>query len=171
MRWTLVVIFAYLLAVLQTTLFAPNLLGLNAFGTSIRPDLLLLLALFLALRVPPGTAFVTGWALGFVEDLGLGQGPLGVTAVVFALMMALLSMAQQVLAPARLVVQVVLALAVTVTVRVPQQLILWWLTHSEGDFLLALQRGLGDGLYTAILAPYLFWLLSRTLERPGSLSV
>ena len=170
MRWYLVVIFAYVLAVMQTTLFAPDLLGLGAFGTAVRPDLLLLVAVFVALRAEPPAVFIAAWCLGLVEDLSFGHGPLGVTAMLFGLAASGVCLLRGLIVPVRILTQVLLALAAVVAVRVPQQMLLWWLTGSRADLLLALQRGCGDALYSAILAPYLFWLLAKLLPKPGTLS-
>ena len=74
------------------------------------------------------------------------------------------------LVPVRILTQVLLVLTVVFVVRLPQQELLWWLAGAPVDVVLALQRGCGDALYTAILAPYLFWLLTRTLPRSGALS-
>lgn len=164
MRWYLLAIFAYILAVAQTTLFEPRLLGLNAFGVDVRPDLLLLVALFVALNVSPGTAFVAAWALGMVEGLSLhaGEGPLGVTALVFALAGWLVCLARPYLASTRILTQVLLALVVVSAVRLPQQMGLLWLTDQSADGLFLLRRSLGDAAYSAVLAPYLMWLLTHT---------
>ena len=170
MRWYLVVIFAYILAVMQTTLFAPHLLGLSAFGGAVRPDLLLVMALFVALRGEPAAVFIAGWCLGLAEDLSFGQGPLGVTAMLFGLAAWAVCLSRGLLLPARVLTQVLLVLTVVFVVRLPQQVLLWWLAGAPVDVVLALQRGCGDALYTAILAPYLLWLLARTVPRSGALS-
>lgn len=167
MRWTLLVIFAYLLAVMQSTLFEPRLLGLGAFGLNIRPDLLLLLALFVALRVDAAAAFLTAWSLGLAESLCLhgGEGPLGVTPLLFALLAWLVCLLRPLVDSTRILVQVLLTLAAVFALRVPQQTVLLWLTGGHIDTAQVLQRGLGDAVYSAVLAPYLFWLLVRTVEK------
>lgn len=167
MRWTLLVIFAYLLAVMQSTLFEPRLLGLGAFGLNVRPDLLLILALFVALRVDAPAAFITAWALGLVESLCLhsGEGPLGVTPLLFALLAWLACLMRPLVDHTRMPVQMVLTLMAVFALRVPQHLLLLWLTGSRVDTAQIVQRGLGDAVYSAVLAPWLFWLLVRTLEK------
>lgn len=171
MRWTLLVIFAYLLAVMQSTLFEPRLLGLGAFGLDVRPDLLLLLAIFVALRIDTPTAFITAWSLGFVESLCLhsGEGTLGITPLLFGLLVWLVCLVRPMLDTSRILVQMLLCLCMAFALRVPQQLTMQWLTNSPLSFLQVLQRGFGDAAYTAVLAPYLFWLLSRTVEKGDTL--
>jgi len=170
-RWTLLVIFAYLLAVMQSTLFEPRLLGLGAFGLDVKPDLLLLLALFVALRVDTATAFITAWSLGFVESLCLhsGEGTLGVTPLLFGLLVWLVCLVRPMLDTSRIVVQMLLCLGIAFALRLPQQVILHWLTNTQFSFLQVVQRSFGDAAYTAVLAPYLFWLLSQTVEKGDTL--
>jgi len=169
MRWYLVVIFSYVLAVIQTALFTPNLLGLNAFGEPVQPDLLLLMAVFVALWADPPVVFIAGWCLGLVSDvtMNIGEGPLGVTALLFGLTAWLVSLVRGLLIPTRILTQVLLVLAAVFVVRMPQQIMLFWLTGTHFDGLRALQRGCGDALYSAVLAPYLMWLFARTVARPG----
>ena len=165
MRWYVVIIFAYLLAVMQTALFTPQLLGLSAFGNAIRPDLLLLLALFVALRADAGAVFIAAWCLGLVEDLSPGHGPLGVTALLFALVASLVCLVRPMLMSTRILTQALMALAAVFVVRLPQQVLLSWLGGSPLAALAAVQRSVGDALYSAVLAPYVFWLLTKTVEK------
>jgi len=163
MRWLLVAIFAYLLVAIQTTLFDTRLLAFQVFGVWIKPDLLLLMALFIALTAEPAEAFIAGWGLGLAEDLTVHLGPLGVAALLFAAAAYLVSLARTVLPARRILAQVLMALGVVFIVRLPHQLLLFWLTDSPAGPLYALIKALGDAGYSALLAPYLFWVLRRTV--------
>jgi rod shape-determining protein MreD len=165
LRWYLVAIFAYVLIVIQTTLFDTGLLAFKVFDAQIRPDLLLLLAIFIAMRASPVETFVAGWCLGLVEDLTVHQGPIGVAALLFAAVACAAGFFREALAAERILVQVPLALAVVFVVRVPQQMLLLWLGGGSVDIPHTLVRAAGDGAYSALLAPYLFWVLARTAAR------
>ncbi len=169
MRWYLVAIFAYVLAIVQTTLFDTGLLAFQVFHLFIRPDLLLLLALFVALCVPPGQAFIAAFCLGLMEDLSVHQGPLFVAALLFAGSAYLVSLLRGLLPWERILGQVVLALSAVFLVRLGHQVALFWLIESRAGMGRMLEKALGDAVGSAILAPYLFWLLARTTLRPADL--
>jgi len=81
MRWIPYLIFVYALLVLQTTVGSFMSFDLGAVGR-VGPDLLAIVAVFVALRGPNLTeAMLAGWALGLALDLAVSGGPGGVTAV------------------------------------------------------------------------------------------
>lgn len=167
MRWYLVILFAYALTVIQTALFDTDLLALSMFGVRVRPDLLLVMALYVALVAEPGEVFIAAWCLGLVEDLTLSGGPLGVSAVLFGVAAWLVSLLRPALVTTRILTQVLLAFAAVLVIRLPQQAVLRLLTGIGQDWGFVLTRSLGDALYSALLAPYLLWLLTQTVGRPN----
>lgn len=164
MRWYLVLIFGYVFAVLQTSLFVPDLLAVRLA----RPDLLLLLAIFIALSAAPHQVFFAAWGLGLVADLiGMHEGPLGLTALLFAFPAYGLSLARSHLVTDRILVQVLLAAGLTFAVRTAQVVLHTWLTSGVPSWSYAFERAFGDAIYTALLAPYLLWLLAKACTHRG----
>ena len=168
MRWALVVIFAYVLIVIQTTLFDTRLLAFQILGVWIKPDLLLLMLLFIALRAEAVEVFIAGWALGLAEDLIVSEGPLGIGALMFGTGGYLLTLFRRVLGRERILTQVFLALGLVFAVRLPQQRLLFWFTGSSAGWLDVLEKACGDAVYSAALAPYLLWGLGKTAARGGA---
>jgi rod shape-determining protein MreD len=169
MRWPVLVILAYVLMVVQTTLFDRSLLALHLGDVWIKPDLLLLLALFVALVAEPAEVFMAAWSLGLAEDLVLQQGPLGVGALLFGLAAYLAALARGLLPVGRILSQVLLALGFVFAVRVAQVGVLSWLTDSQAGLGYVLGRSVGDAAYSAPLAPYVFWLLKKLAYRGNRL--
>jgi rod shape-determining protein MreD len=171
MRWYLVAIFAFLLTVIQTSLFVPGQLAFRMFDVYARPDLLLLLALAVALCADPWEVFVTAWALGLVEDLGFlsDRSPLGITALLFAVVAWAVSRIRDSLTTEHLRTQIVLAVLMVVCVRFPQQLLVFWLGPSNPGAFHAVKQTLGDAVYSALLAPLLVWILVKTVSKRGVL--
>ncbi len=161
MRWYLIPIYAYLFAVLQSSQLFPSAWA--------RPDFLLALALFVAIMAPPAEAFIVIWMIGFVEDLLLGSGPLGVSALLFALVLLPVNMLREYLIVDRILTQLVIVVVAVVLLRVPQMLLVGWIAGEGVPFVDVLRRTFGDVIFTAVFAPYLLWMLAKTVSRSGTL--
>jgi rod shape-determining protein MreD len=174
MRWPLAAILAFVLTLIQTTLFDARFLGFQIAGVPVRPDLLLLLTLFVALVAAPAEAFLAALCFGLVEDLlpltaGQTQVPLGIAALLFGLAAYVANFIRVALPSDRVAVQVLLALAFVFVVRVPQQELIFRLSDNPAGLGQALARGLGDAAYSAALAPWVFWILKKLAYRGQSL--
>ncbi len=161
MRWVVVAIVAYVCMAVQTSLFRPGLLGFEIEGHTVQPDLVLVFGVFLALVLEPYEVFVVGWSLGLASDLASAQPRLGVAALLFAVVLYLLSQLQGSVFRARVLTQFLLSLVVVFLIH-------WGWTlmarYASGVPLPVARAAMGsafDAVYSAILAPYLFWLFFR----------
>lgn len=157
MRWYLIPIYAYIFAVLQSSLLFPS--------DWARPDFLVVLALFIAIVAQPVEAFVVIWAIGMIEDLLLGGGPLGISAMLFVLVLMPVVVVRQYAVMERILVQLIVVVMAMVLIRVPQMLLLGLISGEGLPFFDVLRRTFGDTVFTAIFAPYLLWLLMKTVNR------
>ena len=157
MHWLSFLIIAYLCTVIQSTL----LYKLELFNVHARPDLLLLAALFFILWWNRGEALIAAWILGFCRDL-ISAVPLGVSALAFALVAMAVMAARRVIFRDNPLVQVALAFFFAFLVE--------WLVVQHGnhsgwlggkDFPQQTRLVFYDAVYSALLAPYLLWLLLR----------
>jgi rod shape-determining protein MreD len=166
-RWVVVAILAYLCLVVQTTLFRPGILAIEIDGHWARPDLILILGVFLALCLEPHEVFVVGWCFGLASDLVGVAGRLGTGALLFCLVLYLISFLRTGVFVARVAVQFLLCLAAVFAVH--------WGWYVATRYLEAAPLWVGrsaeeaslDALYSAFLAPYLFWLALRLREPLG----
>jgi len=160
-RWVVVAILAYICLVVQTAVFRPGLLALEVRGHAAGPDLILVLGLFLALSLEPYEVFVVAWCLGLGADLVAPYQRLGLGALLFGLVLYAVSYLQGSLFRGRVVIQFLLTMVVVFVVH--------WLWDVAAQFGsgagLELARAAADAafdaVYSAILAPYLFWLFFR----------
>lgn len=168
MRWFLVTIIACVLVVLQKV-FAPGGLAVMVGGHPAQPDLLLTLGLFLAFYFPPREVFVAGWFLGLASDLVGIAGRLGLKALLFCLVLYLVSHLRGNLPRQRAIVQFAAALVTVFAVHGVWHLATAALGGAWPPVLRSAEISFLDALYTAVLAPYLFWML-LLLRSPLGLS-
>lgn len=158
MRWFLVAIIAYVLVLLKNV-FAPGGLAVMVDGHPAQPDLLLALGLFLAIYFPPREVFVAGWFLGLVSDLVSVAGRLGLKALLFCLVLYLVSHLRGNLPRQRALVQFAAALLTVFVVHMAWHLATAVVGGAWPPVLGSAEAALLDALYTAFLAPYLVWIL------------
>jgi rod shape-determining protein MreD len=168
LRWLLVAIIAYALVMLQGV-FAPGGLAVEIDGHPAQPDLLLTLGLFLAFFFPPREVFVAGWFLGLTSDLGGSVSRLGLKALLFCLVLYLVSHLRGNLPRKRAIVQFAAALATVFVIHWVWHLATALVGGVWPPVLGSAEASLLDALYTAVLAPYLFWIL-LLLRSPLGLS-
>ena len=159
MRWFLVAILAYVLLVIQTAVFGPGGLAIPIGDHRARPDLMLLMGLFCAFFYRPAEVFLLGWCLGMASDLVSVGGRLGLLAMEFSLVLALVSYFRVTLPRARIVTHFLAALVVVFAVH-----FVWYIAMRLADgawpwVFESAEKALLDAAYSAVLAPYLYWLL------------
>ena len=156
MRWFSFAILALITLVLQVG--ATRVFGLGP--QSLAPDLLLLVAVVLALRGPADGALIACWILGLAKDL-TSAAALGSYALAFGLLALVIVRLRNLLyVPNPLTLIVLTALA---SLAVEQAVYLMWLLRggASGGFPgLLLQMAL-SALITAALAPYGQWLILK----------
>jgi rod shape-determining protein MreD len=136
---------------------------------SSQPDLLLALGLFLAFFFPPREVFVAGWFLGLASDLVSVAGRLGLKALLFCLVLYLVSHLRGNLPRQRALAQFAAALVTVFAVHGVWHLATAALGGAWPPVLRSAEISFLDALYTAVLAPYLFWIL-LLLRSPLGLS-
>jgi rod shape-determining protein MreD len=159
-RWFLITIVAYICLVAQTTAFRVGALALPVGDHWARPDLLLVVGLFLALFYRPGEVFVAGWLLGLAADMAGGGGRLGLLALEYSVLLAIISALRQALPRTRVLGQFAATLVVAFIVRLVWHLVTPMVGGAWPSLTYALAGATLDAIYTAILAPYIFWLLT-----------
>ena len=163
-RWWRPTLLVALLATLQTAV-APR------SGGASRPDLLLVLVLYFALRARQDVALIVAWGAGLGKDL-FSVGPLGAHALLFLGVAAGILAARHYLFLDRLGGQVLLAFGAHLACDLAYWLLLT-LWHPQNAGLYAVTRVLLGATYTAILTPLAFWLLGcagrwlSVTPRPG----
>jgi cell shape-determining protein MreD len=170
MRWFLVAILAFVLLVIQTAVFGPGGLAIPVGDHRARPDLLLLVGLFCAFFYRPAEVFVLGWFLGMASDLVSVDGRLGLLALEFSLVLTLVSHFRVALPRGRIVMHFLAALVVVFVVH-----FVWYIAMRlvDGAWPLVFEsaeKALLDAAYSAVLAPYLYWLL-LLMKAPLGISI
>jgi len=154
-RWVVIAILGYVCIVLEALFFRQGLLAIRIDGQWIRPDLLLVLGLFLALHLESHEVFVVGWCFGLASDL------VSVAGRLFCLVLYLISLLRKGFFGTRVLAQFLLCLGAVflvhwgwyVATRYFEAAPLWIGSSAEQAAL--------DAFYSAFLAPYLFWLFAR----------
>jgi rod shape-determining protein MreD len=160
-RWLLVAILGYACLVLQTSAFRAGGLAVQIDGHWTRPDLVMILGLFLALRLEPYQVFVIGWCLGLASDLVSVAGRLGLGALLLSLALGLLSLLRDASNPRHVITQFLLAMGAVAATHLVWYLAMRLLEGAPLGIGRSIEQAVLDALYSAVLAPYLFWLLER----------
>lgn len=161
-RWFGLVIVTIVVAAAQTTV--AHLMSIN----KVEPSFLLVAAIYYGWRWPTAEAGIAGWTLGLAADLTGVTTPIGSQSLMFAVA----AMAASRLRPVLMTNHPMAQILVTG--------MLGWLAYSvvyvhgawQGgwqvwSFGAGLERAGWVALYTAVLAPYLFWLLERFVPLLG----
>ena len=147
------VIVGYLAVVVQTTVVP--LVSLGAVG----PDLLLTVAMFLALFAPKHPALVGGWILGLAKDV-TGGGPVGAWAVLFLAAAATLIEVRDLLFIQRALTQAALMAVVALPMNLAYVAARWALAGGRPT-LTAVGLVVGCAVFTAVVTPPVVWFLGR----------
>lgn len=169
MRWIPFVILAWLLVIVQTTLGRVLTLSGTPIG-SIGPDLLAIVAVFVALQARSGQdAALAGWVLGLALDLTAAGGVasptvIGPMPIAYALASGLIYWLREAVFRERALIQALLAAlfclvahGIWVTaqsLRAAGQMT--WSAYGE-----VLVQAVALAVYTALLTPLGYWALRR----------
>ena len=161
MRWLLLAILAYVLLLVQVTLFIPGALAVPVHGHWVRPDLVLLVGVFVALYFEPRQTLVAACAFGLAADLAAVTGRLGLNALLFAAVLVVLSLVRGVLNRRWVMTQSVVAFGVVLLVHAGGYMAARYLAGGAVAPLRSLEEAALDAVYAGILAPYVIWGLLR----------
>ena len=142
---------------LQSTLFWDlKLLG-------VRPELMYLITIVVAILEGPNEGAITGFAAGLAQDFLLNQ-PKGITALTLTLVGYAAGLARQYIAsPSPLLPTILVAVGTAAGIAF-YQVVAFLLGQLEETFTFAVRVTLLTALYGAILTPILYPLLRRMIE-------
>lgn len=159
MRWIPFVILVYVACVLQTTAMA--FLEVH----SVRPDLLVLVAVYYALLARRPDALLACWLLGLAVDLnGLSfhtRSNVGLHALAFGLIALLAVRVRELFFRDQMMTFVWFMVAWVLLLEALVGMHLMWATGQWNRFGELALAGTYTAIYTAIFAPYVHWLLKR----------
>lgn len=157
MHWFGLVIVTIVVAAVQTSV--GHLMAIK----DAYPSFLLVTAVYYGFRWPAAEAGIAGWALGLAADL-TSLGPIGAHSLSFALVAMVASRLRNIVMTDHPLAQI---LVTGLLGWLAYSLIFahgaWRDSWSVWSFGLSLKRAGWVALYTAVLAPYLFWLLERAV--------
>jgi rod shape-determining protein MreD len=142
---------------LQSTVFAQlRLLG-------VRPELLYLVTIVLALQEGPSEGAIVGFVSGLSQDLLLNQ-PKGITALTLTLLGYAVGLSRQyIVSPSPLVPTIVVAVATAIGVGF-YEVVSYLLGQFDAPITYAVRVALLTALYNAVLTPIVSPLLRRIVE-------
>jgi rod shape-determining protein MreD len=154
MRW-----FRFAVLILAATILQTGLMGILAVTSAdIKPDLLLILLVFFAVRSSPTDAVATSFLIGFAADLiSPVMGLMGPRIISFGLVGTLLSDLHSVISTRRAVYQTITIFLVGVVTAGISYLLT--LLRAETSVNLYAEL-LGQPLYSGLLGPLLSWPVS-----------
>ncbi len=161
MRWILVGIVGYVGLVIQTSVFRPGGLAIPIDGHWTRPDLVLIVALFIALYFQRHEVFIATWCLGLAADLVSVSGRLGVQALLYGALLTALSAVRGSLNRGWVLTQSALTFATVLVIHFGWYVATRYFGGAPAAILRSVEESALDAALTAILAPYVFWLLLR----------
>jgi rod shape-determining protein MreD len=155
MRW-----FRFAVLILAATILQTGLMGVLAVtGANIKPDLLLILLVFFAVRSSPRDAVVTSFTIGFAADLiSPVMGLMGPRIISYGLAGTLLSDLHSIISTRRAAYQAVTIFLVGLVTAGLTYLLT--LLRSEAPTMNLYAELLGQPLYSALLGPLLSWPVS-----------
>lgn len=143
--------------VLQSTVFTE----LRLFG--VRPELLFMVTILLALLGGPSEGAIVGFAGGLAQDFMLNQ-PKGITALTLTLVGYAAGLARQYIVSPSPLLPTILVAAGTAAGLIFYQVVAFLLGQLDEPFSYAVRVTLLTSLYGAILTPILYPLLRRIIE-------
>ena len=161
MRWLWLAILGYACLALETAAFRPGGLAFPVDGHWTRPDLVLILGLLLALYLEPRDTFLAAWCLGMGSDLVSIAGRLGLYAIILTALLVTIGAARHRVGRTSALAQVGLCFAATVAAHLVWYVAARALEGAPPAFLRSVEESVLDAAYTAVLAPYVFWLVLR----------
>lgn len=161
MRWILVGILGYVSLVIQMIVFRPGGLAIPIHGHWTRPDLVLVVAVFIALYFQRHEVFIATWCLGLGADLVNVSGRLGVLALLYCALLTVLSAVRAGLNRTWVPAQSALTFAIVLVIHFGWYMATRYFSGAESEILRSVEESALDAAMTAILAPYIFWLLLR----------
>ena len=161
MRWLLLAILAYVFLVAQVTLFVPGALAVPVHRHWVRPDLLLVVGVFVALYFEPRQTLVAACGFGLAADLASVTGRLGTGALFFTAVLVGLSLVRGVLNRRWILNQSVVAFGVVLLVHGAGYAAGRYLGGGPVAPLRSLEEAALDAVYSGVLAPYVIWGLLR----------
>ena len=152
---TIVIIVTALL--LQSTLFW----NLKLLG--VRPELMYLITIVIAILEGPNEGAITGFAAGLAQDFMLNQ-PKGITALTLTLVGYAAGLARQyIVSPSPLLPTILVGVGTAAGIAF-YQVVAFLLGQLEETFSYAIRVTLLTALYNAILTPIVYPLLRRVIE-------
>jgi rod shape-determining protein MreD len=152
---TIVIIVTALL--LQSTLFW----NLKLLG--VRPELMYLITIVIAILEGPNEGAITGFAAGLAQDFMLNQ-PKGITALTLTLVGYAAGLARQyIVSPSPLLPMILVGVGTAAGIAF-YQVVAFLLGQLEETFSYAIRVTLLTALYNAILTPIVYPLLRRVIE-------
>jgi len=167
MRWVQLFILVYLVLVVQTTLCHIIAFDIRVVGR-VAPDVMAMVAVFVALRGPnQRTVMIAAWAMGFAVDLaaigGVGSATaVGPMSLAYAVAAWLIFRTREAVFSNHAITQGMLALVFCLAAHsmwVTAQMVLRGGWQYYGQLMMQV---VGVSIYTALLMPAGFWLLSTT---------
>jgi rod shape-determining protein MreD len=159
MRWVLFGVVLYLAIIVQTALVPYVALH------SVRPDLVVLLAVHVALAAPPADALLAAWVAGLAVDLcGLGLGErtnLGANALAYGMVALLVVRLRSLVFRDHASTYFIAAFGAAFLIHVLVALHLLYATQQMDRALDATVASLYAAAYTAFVSPYAYWALRR----------
>ncbi len=169
MRWIPFILIAYMVVLLQTSVTGLLMFSAGSIG-SVGPDLLAMLAVFVAITARQSVeVMLAAWVLGFAADLTAGGGAGAVTAIgpmsiSYVLAAGMVFQVREAFFRERTFTKVMLVLAFCLLAH-PMWVTLQTLRSigamSWGDYGRLLLQALLLSAYTAVLAPFAFFVFSR----------
>ena len=168
MRWIVLILLGWAGVLLQTTFGEVWAIDRMAIG-SIAPDLLACLAVFCTLYVDrAANAMIAAWILGLMLDLATAGGPgvavVGPMAISYCIVARGLFSIREALFRRRISTRMLLTLVFCLATHplwVTVQSILAMGVTGWGEYLRMLVQALCISIYTALVAPLVFWLLDK----------
>ncbi|MEE8168916.1 MAG: rod shape-determining protein MreD [Phycisphaerae bacterium] len=159
MRWALFAVVLYVVVVVQTAL-VPFI-----EVQSVRPDLLVLLAVYLALAAPTAEALLAGWIIGFAVDLNsLSFAPasnVGAFALVYGMTVLVIVQLRRFTFRDHGVTYFMSVFAAALAIHAAVNAHTLYVTGQSDRWIDALAISTGTAFYTALISPYAHWVCRR----------